>query len=132
MDEERKRGNMPLATRTAKQRPRREGTLGQTSKGAARVGRKRIIEPDASKREGQCALYLQKLMEGRDVEEVAGLVGVSRATMFNYLGGTTTPSDTIRDRIAQAIGLRDFRDLMPTDEFLRSIGQAPGRKSRRS
>ena len=121
-----------LNARPANRRERGEGTLGSNPKGTARVGRKRIIEPDASKREGQCALYLQKLMQGRDVEEVAELVGVSRATMFNYLGGTTTPSDTIRDRIAQAIGLRDFRDLMPPDEFLRSIGQAPGRKSRRS
>lgn len=100
------------------------------SNGAA-VGRKRIIEPDPAMPEGQCALYLRELLKNYSPNDVAEIVGVSRATMFNYLAGLTTPSDSIRDRIAKAIGKRDFRDLMPTDAFLKSIGQDPGRKSRR-
>jgi len=94
------------------------------------AGRKRKLEPDPRTPEGQCALYLRQLLDGKDYTEVAESVGLQRSTLFNYVAGTTTPSDSIRDRIAKSLGYRDYRDLMPTDDFLKKIGQLA--KKRRS
>lgn len=94
------------------------------------AGRKRSNQPDPTKPEGQCALYLQRLLKDKDVDQLAEKIGKNRSTIFNYLGGSTTPSDSVRDQIARAIGLQDYRDLMPPDEFLIEIGQKPRRKKR--
>lgn len=94
------------------------------------AGRKRKLEPNPRTPEGQCALYLRSLLDGKDYSEVAESIGVQRSTLFNYVAGTTTPSDSVRDRLAKALGYRDYRDLMPTDDFLKSIGQAAAKKRR--
>lgn len=101
-----------------------------SSPGKRRMGRKRINQPDPSTPEGQCALYLQRLLDNRDVDDVADAIGKHRSTLFKYLSGDTTPSDSVRNEIAKVIGLRDYRDLMPTDDFLAEIGQKPRRKRR--
>lgn len=100
------------------------------SQGERMAGRKRSNQPDPTKPEGQCALYLQRLLKDKDIDQLAEQIGKNRSTIFNYLGGITTPSDSIRDKIAKALGLRDYRDLMPSDEFLAEIGQKPSRKKR--
>jgi hypothetical protein len=114
--------------RLRKGRP--EGTIDAPQKGERMAGRKRTINPDPRKPEGQCALYLQRLLKDKDVDVLAEQIGKNRSTIFNYLGGSTTPSDSIRDKIAKAIGLQDYRDLMPPDDFLVEIGQKPRRKKR--
>lgn len=96
------------------------------------AGRKRSNQPDPKKPEGQCALYLQRLLKDRDIDQLAKQVGKDRSTIFNYLSGKTTPSDSVRDKIAKALGLADYRELMPPDEFLAEIGQKPHRKKRSS
>ena len=109
---------------SALNKPKQANTLERSkSKGAGTVGRQRTREPDPNTPEGQCALYLRHLMTERDkdAKSLADEIGVGRTTVFNYLAGETTPSDTTRNAIAKSLGLRDYRDLMPTDAFLAGI-----------
>lgn len=112
-------------------KPRRPaGRVAGSQSGAAKVGRKRTKEPDPTLPEGQCALYLRERMKqaGVDADQLAVRLEKDRSTVFKYLRGDVAISDSVRDQIAKSIGLTDYRDLMPTDEFLASIGQTVRRK----
>lgn len=97
----------------------------------ARMGRKHKREPDPSTPSGQVALYLRELLRGQDMDELAERIGISRATLFNYTAGYTQPGPDTLDKLAKSLGKQDYRAMMPTDEFLASIGQAVGKGRRR-
>jgi len=94
---------------------------------ASRMGRKRTNNPDHKTPAGQLALYLQYLI-GDDATKIAKQTGISRATIFNYMGGTTSPSVENLNLIAKALGKSDYRDLIPPDDFVDGIGGNKRRK----
>jgi len=95
--------------------------------GASRMGRKRKYNPDPTTPAGQLALYLQHLV-GDDATKIAAKTGLSRATIFNYIGGTSSPSIAALNKIAKALGKSDYRDLIPPDDFVDGIGGNKRRK----
>lgn len=90
------------------------------SRGAS-VPRAREKQPDRKTAEGQLVLWLAHLCEKRGVTEeaLAAAVGVSRATVFNWLRGDSSPSVKHWPAIAKKVGLADWRHLVPPDSFLR-------------
>ena len=88
---------------------------------ASRMGRKRKYNPDPKTAAGQLALYLQHLI-GDDAQKIADKTDLSRATIFNYMGGMSSPSIAALNKIAKALGKSDYRDLIPPDDFVEGIG----------
>lgn len=97
-------------------------------KGVAGVGRRRIKEPDPTTPSGQFALYLAHLCKDYDPAEVAERAGISRATLFNYFNAATSPDLDVLDRLAKALGMNDYRAMMPSDRFLATLPKRPKRK----
>ena len=108
-------------------RARGERTLDAPPNGA-NVGRKRTNEPNPATASGQCALYLRHLIGDGDIDALAKRAKVSRATVFNYLSGATSPTIEKLDRIGKAMGFKGYQQLLPPDDFLAGI--KPSRRKR--
>lgn len=94
-----------------------------TSQRATTVGRERTQEPDPTTPEGQWALYLCKLMDDRGIsaDALAESAEVARSLIFKYRRGETVPSIRVWGRFAAALGLSDWRALVPPDSFVKSL-----------
>lgn len=95
------------------------GKMVRPAKGRT-VGRLREKEPDRTKPEGQLSLYLAHLLRARDKtpDDLAEAIGVQRSTVFNWLRGDSAPPVKLWAPIAKALGLKDWRALVPPQRFI--------------
>lgn len=79
-----------------------------------RVGRKRTSKPPKSLSlpERKFALRLAELVGDRS-GEVAEKVGVTHDAVLKWLAGRSVPSLDKWPKLAAAVGLKDYRDLLP-------------------
>jgi hypothetical protein len=85
------------------------------------AGRRRTIEPNPHTPEGQWALYLAHLLDGKDLDQVAEAAGKNRSTLFRYLRGEFCPPIREWDALAKALNLKGWTALVPPAEFLTSL-----------
>lgn len=87
--------------------------VGGSSKGL-HVGRKRTAKPPKtlSNAERKFALRLSELI-GDNAPAVAEKVGVSSDAVRKWCAGDSVPSLDKWPKIAAAVGLKDYRDLLP-------------------
>lgn len=85
--------------------------------------RPRLTHPDIATPEGQLVLYLQHLMEERQMtpEDIADAAHVSRAAVFSWLSGGCGPSFRLWPAIAKGLGLATWQDLVPPPSFVESL-----------
>ena len=78
------------------------------------VGRKRTRKPpkELSAVERAFANHLAKLVGDRS-KDVAGAVGVSHDAVLKWCAGDSLPTLDRWPKIAKALGLRDYRELLP-------------------
>jgi len=85
--------------------------------------RSRDKEPNRKRPEGQLSLYLDHLLRkrGKSADDLADAIGVSRATVFNWLRGDSSPPVRLWDKIAAFLSLKDWRALLPPERFVDSL-----------
>ncbi len=117
------KGNLPRAKRQAK-------LVGSPSKGPAVAGRQRTSEPNPTTPEGQWALWLRHLIEksGLSVSAFAKEAGKGNATVFRYMRGDVCPPLNEWPAIASALGLENWRGLIPPDDFVAKVAPKTRKK----
>jgi transcriptional regulator with XRE-family HTH domain len=58
---------------------------------------------------------------GKSADELAKGIGRSRAVVFRYLNGETAMTLGTLEAIANYLQLADWRELIPTTKFIRSL-----------
>lgn len=97
-------------------------TLSGSRKGN-RLSRPRDKEPDRNRPEGQLSLYLAHLLRkrGKSADDLSEAINVSRATVFNWLRGDSSPPVKLWDKIAVFLSLKDWRALLPPPRFVETL-----------
>jgi len=103
---------------TALKSPRRQTKIKPCKKGLT-VNRPRETTPSKRTAEGLFALYLAHLIAESGVKsaDLAKATGISRDTLFAWLRADSSPQVRYWPKLAKALGLSDWRLLVPPPEF---------------